>query len=233
MQAVCPVAGKPGRRVPPVTVRSLVRDERASETEGRDWFFCDLPDCPVVYFAQDGKTISKDALKVRVGVKEKDGQRPVCYCFGHTVESIRDEIAKTGMSTVLASITAKVKAGECSCETMNPKGTCCLGDVSRAVKEASASSASVPLQSTSVEPRSSPMGQRPSPYLRAAVKQDLDARLREIERDRLVLQDLLSSRNSVRQGCSRDGLFKVMAECVSAATVCPILDACDFEKEEP
>ncbi|MBI4586008.1 MAG: cation transporter [Planctomycetes bacterium] len=140
MEAVCPAAGKPGKRVPPVTVRSLVRDERASEIDGREWFFCDLPDCQVVYFAQDGKTFSKEALKVRVGVKEKVAPRPVCYCFGHTVESIRDEIARTGRSTVLASITAEVKAGECSCETMNPKGTCCLGDVSRAVKEAIACS---------------------------------------------------------------------------------------------
>jgi copper chaperone CopZ len=80
--------------------------------------------------------LRKDALKVRVGVKEKSGPRTVCYCFGHTVESIREEIEWTGQSSVAASITAKVKAGECSCETLNPKGSCCLGDINKAVKEA-------------------------------------------------------------------------------------------------
>lgn len=61
--------------------------------------------------------------------------RTICYCFGHTDRSIREEIERTGRSTVSARIAAKVKAGECSCETLNPKGSCCLGDVNKAVKE--------------------------------------------------------------------------------------------------
>ena len=136
MNALCPTAGVAGRRAPTITVRSLVREERAREVDGREWFFCDLPDCVVVYFTHDGRTLEKNALKVRVGLKEKDAPRPVCYCFGHTVESIREEIGRTGRSTVAASIKEKVEAGECSCEVLNPKGTCCLGDVYKVVKEA-------------------------------------------------------------------------------------------------
>lgn len=136
MSNLCPVAGKPGRRVPDITLRSLVRDEHLSALDDGDWFYCDLPDCDVVYFAADGRTLKKDALKVRVGAKEKSAPHPVCYCFGHTVESIHEEIERTGQSSVAASITAKVKAGECSCETLNPKGSCCLGDVNKAVKDA-------------------------------------------------------------------------------------------------
>lgn len=139
MNALCPVAGKPGKRVPPITLRSLVRHEYAGEIEGREWFYCDLADCEIVYFARDSRTLDKSALKVRVGAKEKVAPRPVCYCFGHTVENIGEEIERTGQSTVAASITAKVNAGECSCEILNPKGTCCLGDVNRTVKEAIAS----------------------------------------------------------------------------------------------
>ena len=56
---------------------------------------------------------------------------PVCYCFGYTEKSIRDEIEQTGASTATASITAEVKAGRCACEVRNPKGSCCLGDVAR------------------------------------------------------------------------------------------------------
>lgn len=130
---LCPTAGRPGKPVRPVTLRSLVRDECAGEIEDRAWFFCDLPDCDVVYFSADGKVFHKKSMKVRVGIKEKESPRPVCYCFGHTVESIRGEIARTGRSTVAAAITAKIIAGLCACELLNPKGRCCLGDVNGVV----------------------------------------------------------------------------------------------------
>jgi hypothetical protein len=93
--------------------------------------------CPVVYFTRDGVTLHKGTLKIRVGLKEKDPPRTVCYCFGHTVESIREEIEKTGRSTVAASIGKKVEDGVCSCEVLNPKGTCCLGDVNKVGREVS------------------------------------------------------------------------------------------------
>ena len=131
----CPVGGNVGKRVLSLTVKNLVRND-SDDVEGSDWFFCNQPDCDVVYFANDGRTISKDALKVRVGVKEKNPPRLVCYCFGHTVESIREEIERTGKSTVMASVSAKVQSGDCSCELLNPEGTCCLGEMNRAVKKA-------------------------------------------------------------------------------------------------
>ncbi len=121
---------------PLVTLRSLVRSEHLAAVEGREWFLCEQPDCDVVYFTDDGRRLDKGALKVRVGLKEKEAPRPACYCFGHMVESIQEEIDRTGRSTVAASIKEKVEAGECSCEVLNPKGTCCLGDVNKVVKEA-------------------------------------------------------------------------------------------------
>lgn len=136
---VCPVGGSRGKPVPLVTLRSLVRPEHSAIVEGREWFFCDLPDCDVVYFTRDGRTLEKEALKVRVGLKEKDAPRPVCYCFGHSVESLREEIGRTGRCTAAASIKEKIEAGECRCEILNPKGTCCLGDINKVVKEAVAS----------------------------------------------------------------------------------------------
>ena len=90
----------------------------------------------VVYFAEDGTTLRRSDLVVRVGEKEPDPPRTVCYCFGHTRESIRDEVVQTGDSGVVEAVTAKVRAKECSCETMNPKGTCCLADLRKAVEEA-------------------------------------------------------------------------------------------------
>ena len=130
---VCPTSRKPGRQVRPPTLLSLVHENRHAEFPGREWFFCSVTDCDVVYFADDGTTIPKSDLKVRVRLKETDAPHTVCYCFGHTVESIREEVARTGKSTAVDSITARVKAGECRCETKNPQGTCCLGDVGRVV----------------------------------------------------------------------------------------------------
>ncbi len=131
----CPVSGNRGKAVPCVTLRSLVLPARLAAVEDREWFFCDRPECEVVYFSGDGRTLDKEALSVRVGLKEREAPRPVCYCFDHTVESIREEITRTGRSTAAASIRKRIEAGECRCEVLNPKGTCCLGDVDTVVKE--------------------------------------------------------------------------------------------------
>src|SRR5260221_4507674 len=138
-KAPCHVAGERGKPVPLVTLRNLLLPEHAAVVEGREWFCCGLPDCEVVYFTSKGQTLEKNALRVRVGPKEKEARRPICYCFDHSVESIQHEIEKTGRSTVVASIRRKLEAGECGCEVLNPKGTCCLGDVHHVVKEALAS----------------------------------------------------------------------------------------------
>jgi hypothetical protein len=62
--------------------------------------------------------------------------RIVCWCFGHSHESIADEIRLTGRSSVVERIKTEIKAGRCECKTKNPKGTCCLGDVAEVVKKA-------------------------------------------------------------------------------------------------
>ncbi len=61
--ASCPITVKRGRRVPLVTLRSLVRSEHLAAVEGREWFFCELPDCDVVYFTDEGRSLDKGALK--------------------------------------------------------------------------------------------------------------------------------------------------------------------------
>ncbi|MGE0229718.1 MAG: mercuric transporter MerT family protein [Dehalococcoidia bacterium] len=131
----CPATGTPGRPVAGETVRSLVLDTSRADLSG-NWHYCGVQDCGVVYFDADGRTIEKSELKVRVGEKERDPPYTVCYCFGHTVEDIRDDIVRNGRTTIPDDIKARVKAGECSCEVSNPKGTCCLGDVAREVGRA-------------------------------------------------------------------------------------------------
>lgn len=130
---VCPHNGLRGRDVRRETVEALLTHEARSRLSDGPSFICLAPDCPVVYFGPAGLFEVGD-LQTRVGFKTHESPRPVCYCFDHTVESIEEEILRTGRSTVLELIKSQIKAGRCECETKNPKGKCCLGDVAASVK---------------------------------------------------------------------------------------------------
>jgi len=140
----CPVTGERGRAVPSITLESLLLPAVRARIGTSEWYFCASPDCAVVYFDGFGKSFDKQELSVRVGIKERAGPRPVCYCFDHTFESIAEEIRETGNSTVVDSITERIRAGDCECETLNPRGACCLGDVRAAVANTNATVEDVP-----------------------------------------------------------------------------------------
>lgn len=150
----CPSCDSNAKRVSPVTLRALLNDEFASQigadkhsccnpgSEGctpiaqdTGWRFCDSPDCDVVYFSEEGDTIfTKSQLKVPVGVKETSGERPLCYCFGHSVASIKNELRTKGHTDALDDIRANMKDPGCHCETSNPSGSCCLGSVTKGIQ---------------------------------------------------------------------------------------------------
>jgi copper chaperone CopZ len=89
----------------------------------------------VVYFSEESDTtFTKSQLKVPVGVKERAGDRPLCYCFGHSVASIKEELRTKGRSDATEDIRAKMKNPGCRCETENPSGSCCLGSVAKGIK---------------------------------------------------------------------------------------------------
>jgi len=132
----CPRCGRTGHAVGDVTLQSLVAPDRRPPAGAGPYHFCATPDCPVVYYAAaGGAVLERDALIVRVGVKETEEPIPLCYCFGWTRARIAEEIERTGGSTAAARITEDVRAGRCHCEDANPSGRCCLGTVSKAVKE--------------------------------------------------------------------------------------------------
>lgn len=149
----CPSCGKKAKRVSSVTLGTLLKEEFAKRftadghscgTTGEGcqpinadtgWRFCDSQDCDVVYFSEEGDTTyTKSQLKVVVGVKERAGDRPLCYCFGHSVTSIKEELRTKGRSDALEDIRAKMTNPGCRCETENPSGSCCLGSVAKGIK---------------------------------------------------------------------------------------------------
>ena len=138
-QIQCPSCGNKAKRVSTTTLAALLHDEYAAQfkTDGQSccasegegctsikadtgWRFCESKNCDVVYFSEEGDTsFTKSQLRVAVGVKEEAGPRPLCYCFGHSVASIKEELVATGTSNAQDDIRAKMKAPGCRCETEN------------------------------------------------------------------------------------------------------------------
>lgn len=137
-QAQCPECGTKGHQIEGITVKALLCPDALARLEQAEYRFCASPACPVVYFsdATDSVYHTRD-MKVRVGLKETADPIPLCYCFGHTRASVTQEIQQTGRSTAVATITGHIQAGRCGCDVNNPSGSCCLGTVSKAIKELS------------------------------------------------------------------------------------------------
>jgi len=154
---LCPSCGKTGKRVSPVTVRALLKDQYGVAIAASDpsrcgtnatgepgckpasgdagWRFCDSRACDVAYFGEEGEgAFTRSQLKVAVGVKESEGERPLCYCFGHSVASIKEALRAKGRSDALEDIRAKMKDPGCFCEKSNPSGSCCLGSVAKGIQ---------------------------------------------------------------------------------------------------
>lgn len=126
----CPANGAPSKQVDSLTVKSLVR-KLPLGMPCTQYYFCEAPDCDVVYFALDRKVprFTREDLRVRVGAKETREPIPICYCFDFSRQDILHEILSTGNSTVGKRIAEQIRAGNCACEVKNPSGKCCLGAV--------------------------------------------------------------------------------------------------------
>ncbi len=131
----CPTNGALGKRVDTQTVKAMLSVPLNILT-AESYRFCADPDCSTVYYSEDGQQVFTEAdLRERVYQKHaEDEEISICYCFQHTVGSIRSEIVESGKSTVVAEITAGIKAGKCACDIRNPQGDCCLGNVRAFIK---------------------------------------------------------------------------------------------------
>ena len=129
----CPRCRNKGKNVATLTVKNLVQDH-ARVSASASYSFCRTPTCDVVYFSVENVFEKKD-LKVPVGLKETADPLLLCYCFGYTREHIRRENEAKQSGSILKKIKAEVQAGFCACEVKNPSGTCCLGDITRAMRE--------------------------------------------------------------------------------------------------
>ena len=124
-----------GRAVSRKTVLLMVKPHLLERAMSGSYTFCQSPDCPIVYFDDTcDRHFTVDDLRLRVGPKVKDDPIPLCYCFGFDESHVREEIAQTGHTTVPEQISKLIREGLCACDTRNPAGVCCLGEVNKAVK---------------------------------------------------------------------------------------------------
>jgi Zinc binding domain len=131
----CANCGGESRPVSRKTVLLMLKPEVLAEATTGMYSFCSAPDCPIVYFAAEGSQVfTTDDLRVLVGLKAKTDPIPLCYCFGFDEKHVREEISLTGATTVPQTISGLIREGLCACESRNPSGVCCLGEVNRTVR---------------------------------------------------------------------------------------------------
>lgn len=118
----CPANGKEYRRVSARTILHHVKEPWIRNYKTQGYYFCDDPDCEVVYFGEDNLMILSSEIRTAIGHKETGSDALVCYCFGVT----RREA--TGQPDIRNYVIQQTKEGMCSCEIRNPSGCCCLKD---------------------------------------------------------------------------------------------------------
>lgn len=123
------------------TIRAILAPEQALPLLATGRRFCSTPSCEVVYYAGQWRVVTKGEVPVRVGIKERKDRVPLCYCFDFSLADVRRELAETGRCTIPARVEAEVRARRCSCNTRNPSGACCLGEVNRVVNQEAAAQA--------------------------------------------------------------------------------------------
>lgn len=132
----CPICGQRATVVQVITPKALLVKE-CSEliTEDETYRYCKNRDCEVSYFAE-GQVFRTDDLKVKATHKDDGLDVPVCYCFEYSRGKILDQLKTSGTTDALEDIKSKMKEPGCFCETSNPQGSCCLGNVSAWISEA-------------------------------------------------------------------------------------------------
>lgn len=134
----CPKCSNIGIIVELITPKSLLKDDYKIQVRAESIYkFCKYSNCDVAYFTKDlTHYFLIDQLKEKVTLKDQGLDVLVCFCFGHTRQSILSELQMTGETKVLEDVKSKMKDPGCFCERSNPQGGCCLGNITSWIKEA-------------------------------------------------------------------------------------------------
>jgi len=118
---ICPVNGKVYKSISSTTILHHINEPWKWKNKEQGYYYCDDPECSVVYFGEDNSIIKKSSLRTYVGIKENHPNSLICYCFGVTKSA---SVSPSIKEFVIKSTKNKT----CSCVTSNPSGRCCLKD---------------------------------------------------------------------------------------------------------
>jgi len=121
----CPANAVEYRAVPSKTIAHHIARPWEWSDRGHAYFFCEDPDCDVVYFSDDDQVILQSELRTVVGNKRSSDDALICYCFGVTRADAREA------PSIKDYVVEQTKQKLCSCDTSNPSGRCCLKDFPR------------------------------------------------------------------------------------------------------
>lgn len=124
-KAVCPANGQTYSRVNRRTVVHQVCQPWRYHLTAQHYFFCDDPDCEVVYFGDDAQVILRDEVRQIVGQKSTASDKPVCYCFDIMLADLQTKEDRFALKNY---VTEQTRNATCDCEIRNPSGKCCLPD---------------------------------------------------------------------------------------------------------
>ena len=116
----CPVNVVEYPEVPKSTITHHIKPAWDCDGNVHQNYFCYDQDSDGVYFGMDDSVIVRSQVRTVVGEKESSDDAMLCYCYGSTMA---DALKEKGIRDFDIE---KTKVGDCSCETSNPSGTCCL-----------------------------------------------------------------------------------------------------------
>lgn len=118
----CPVNGREYAEVSLATILHHLRQPWLANLKQQRYFFCQDPDCDVVYFGEDDVLVRQSELRTPVGIKSHQGNATLCYCFGVSREDAE------GDPEIRDFVIRQTREKNCACESRNPSGRCCLKD---------------------------------------------------------------------------------------------------------
>lgn len=118
----CPSNGKPYKSVKRKTLLHHILQPWLNNITEQQYYFCTDENCDVVYFGEDNSIFRSNELRTTVWQKSTDKNAVICYCFG-----ISKALARLDKS-IKSFVKKQTRESNCSCETSNPSGHCCLKD---------------------------------------------------------------------------------------------------------
>ncbi len=125
-EGVCKRCGGEGMKVTPLTLGAHLGVEEWNKIDN-SFYFCPSRECEVVYFSnRSGVYFTKREVKTRVGIKEREEPKPLCYCNRVTEEMLRRAVLEEKCCSSVEEVQSRTRAGRGRwCVVTNPSGRCC------------------------------------------------------------------------------------------------------------